>query len=259
MRRDCDTGTERLRAHVEHGVGWIAFDNPAKHNALTADMFVALGDVAERFAHDHDVRVVVVRGAGDGPFASGADIGQLDSGELNRAPTGARAPGGLARIEKPVIAMIRGWCLGGGVMVALDADLRIAAEDAVFGIPAAKLGVGYPPEAVSHLVDLIGPAHTAEMLFSAHRLGAREAHRLGLVNRVVAPADLGPAVEALAADIAALAPLSHVAHKRTIRATRRPVTDPSVLDAIAGAWRSEDCAEGRRAFLERRPAVFRGR
>jgi enoyl-CoA hydratase len=259
-----DTGTDRMLAHVEDGVGWIVYNNPDKHNAMSLDMLQAVTRICDAYASDPAVRVVVLRGAGERAFISGADIAQLDSGELSVPPGRAVADdagsGALAALDKPVIAMIHGWCLGGGVMVALGADIRICADDAVFGIPAAKLGVGYPYDATAALVALVGPGHAAEIMYGGRRLDAAEAERIGLVNRVVPKAELEPAVRALAAEIAANAPLSHVAHKRSIRAAVHATTDREpVRSAIAAAWASADASEGRRSFLERRPALFTGR
>jgi len=266
-----ETGTERLLASVDEGVGWIVFNNTDKHNALTADMLAGLSVACTAFGEDPSVHAVVVRGAGEQAFVSGADIAQLDSGALSRSPassragTAARADSGgssLLRIEKPVIAMIHGYCLGGGVGVALAADIRLCAEDAQFGIPAAKLGVGYPYDATSQLVALVGPGWAAEMLFAGARIDAAAAARIGLVNRSIRKDDLEAEVRALARTIAGNAPLSHVAHKRAIQTAISP--DPAarleaVEAAVDAAWASEDFAEGRAAFRERRPAHFAGR
>ncbi len=265
-----DTGCAQLHATVDaDGIGVIVFDNPAKHNAMTADMLAALGRVRRAFAADPGVRVVVVTGAGDRAFISGADIAQLGGGALPTpastpapapdAPTGP-GPGGALDVGRPVLAMIRGYCIGGGLMIALAADVRICSEDASFAIPAAKLGVGYPHEATATLVALVGPGQAAEILYSGRRIDAREAERIGLVNRVV-PADaLEDTVFALAREIAANAPLSHVAHQRSIRAAvhGRPEDRAAVDAAVQAAWASADFREGAAAFLERRPPTFTG-
>jgi enoyl-CoA hydratase len=266
-----ETGTERLIASVDDGVGWIVFNNTDKHNAMTSDMLAGFALACDRFAADPAVRVVVLRGAGDKAFISGADIGQLDSGEMGGQrgvsddSAGGRAGRGLTTalttMDKPVLAMIQGYCLGGGVAMALGADLRICSDDAQFGIPAARLGVGYPYEATAQLVALVGPGQAAEILFAGARIGAAEAARLGLVNRSVAKADLEETVRSLALLIAGNAPLSHVAHKRAIRAASiggHPDDEAAIAAAIAAAWYSKDFVEGRRAFLERRPAQFTG-
>jgi enoyl-CoA hydratase/carnithine racemase len=260
-----ETGCERLRASVADGVGTIVFDNPEKHNAMTGEMLAALARVTQVFARDPAVRVVVVRGAGERAFVSGADINQLGSGEIGTPPpepgAAAASPRRMLAVGKPVLAMIHGYCIGGGVMVALAAHVRVCADDAQFGIPAAKLGVGYPHEATTTLVALVGPGHAAEILLSGRRLDAAEALRIGLVNHVVAKPDLEEFVHALARDIADNAPLSHVAHQRSIHAavTADPAERAAVDDAIAAAWASADFREGAAAFLERRAPHFEGR
>jgi len=260
-----DTGCDRLHASVHaDGIGTIVFDNPDKHNAMTGDMLAAFSRVCAAFTNDPDVRVVVVTGAGDRAFISGADIAQLSSGALS-APGAADAQqaaiGGLRAVTKPTIAMIHGWCLGGGVMVALDADIRICSTDAVFGIPAARLGVGYPHAATATLVALVGPGQASEILYSARRIDAADAERIGLVNRAVPHEHLEREVLDLARSIAANAPLSHRAHGASIRAAvSGNDADLAAVDpAIATAWASEDFTEGGRAFAERREPRFEGR
>jgi enoyl-CoA hydratase/carnithine racemase len=210
-----------------------------------------------------------VRGAGDAAFVSGGDIGQMRTGSVpTSGGDGSLQPvaGGLGALDKPVIAMVHGFCLGGGVAVALAADIRYCSDDAQFGIPAARLGVAYPYENTARLVAVLGAAHAAELLFGGGRIDAPEALRIGLVNRVFPKAELEPAVHSLATSIASNAPLSHVAHKRSIRAAASAgdraagaADRDQIDDAIAAAWRSEDFTEGRTAFLERREARFAGR
>lgn len=266
-----DTGTPKMIATVDDdGIGWIVYNNPEKHNAMTADMLAAVSHICAAYEADPAVRVVVLRGAGDKAFISGADIAQLESGEIEgrrAAPDDAAMAAnsgttGLSALSKPLIAMINGWCLGGGVMVALSADIRIASDNARFGIPAAKLSVGYPYQAVEQLVALCGPGHASEILFAGRRFDAAEAARIGLVNRVVPQADLEEHVRSLAADIAANAPLSHVSSKLSVRGAARsgsPENVSAIHAAIAAAWASEDHREGTRAFLERRAPRFTGR
>lgn len=266
--RTLDTGSDRLHATVTDGIGTIVFDNPEKHNAMTGEMLAGVSRASAAFVADPDVRVVVVRGAGERAFVSGADINQLGGGQIPAPPAipdAARdapaSPGGLLRVGKPVIALIHGYCIGGGVMVALAADIRYCSDDAQFGIPAAKLGVGYPHEATSTLVALVGPGQAAEILFSGRRIDADEAARIGLVNRVFPKHELDGAVDALAHEIAANAPLSHVAHQRSIHAavTADPAERAGVDEATAAAWASDDFREGASSFLERRTPEFRGR
>ena len=161
-----------------------------------------------------------------------------------------------------MIAMIRGYCIGGGLLTALQADIRIASDDATFGVPAARLGVGYGFAGVESLVALVGPARTAEILFSARRLPAAEALQIGLVNRVVAADELRDAVEAMARTIRDNAPLTVAACKAAIREVGRPPDrrDLDRVDALVEAcFTSEDYREGQRAFLDKRAPHFTGR
>jgi enoyl-CoA hydratase len=157
--------------------------------------------------------------------------------------------------------MIRGFCIGGGLLTALQADIRIAAADSQFGIPAARLGLGYGYSGVTTLLSLVTPAQAAEILFSARRFSAAEAVQMGLINRVVPPGDLREEVMSLAAGIAANAPLTVAAAKAAIRAAARPQPqDLARVEAmIEACYRSEDYQEGQRAFAEKRPPAFRGR
>lgn len=265
-----DTGCDQLHATVDDGIGLIVFDNPAKHNAMTGDMLAALGRVRLAFTADPDVRVVVVRGVGDRAFISGADIAQLGSGKMGTPPpssapagtaAGPPATRGALAVGKPVIAMIHGYCIGGGLMIALGADVRICSDDASFGIPAAKLGVGYPYEATATLVALVGPGQASEILFTGRRIDAPEAARIGLVNRVVAKDALEDEVMTMARVIVVNAPLSHVAHQRSIHAavSGRDDEQADVDEAIATCWASDDFREGAASFMERRDPTFLGR
>jgi enoyl-CoA hydratase/carnithine racemase len=269
---------ERLTVTREDGVARITFDDPERHNALTPAMSAALRDAVEALAPDRDVRVVVLRGAGDRAFMSGADIGGLpdelptpgagaaggdaDDAAARQARFTAGGPGVLLRLPQPVIALVHGWCLGGGLLTALCADLRVASDDAVFGIPAARLGVGYPYPAAELLVHLAGAAAASEVLLTGERFGAADAQRLGLVHRVVPKADLDAAVDTLATTVAANAPLTLIAAKRSIRAVlggSRADDVAAAESAVAACWASEDFREGRQAFAEKRRPRFAGR
>ena len=263
------TGTGQLLAELsDDGIATVTFNNPAKRNALTREMRSALPGVLDRLNEDRDVRVVVVTGAGDKAFTAGADISEFGAqrtspearAEYDRGQAAIAAA--WASLEKPVIAMIRGFCLGGGLSVALQTDIRIAAEDSQFGIPAARLGLGFGFAGVTTLLTLIGPAWASEVLFSARRCTAAEALQMGLVNRVV-PADrLAAEVHGLARAIAQNAPLTVAACKAAIRqaasAPGQPAT-PRVQTMIEACFQSTDYREGQRAFAEKRPPAFTGR
>lgn len=262
-----ELATEKMIALVEDRIGWMIYNNPARHNALSLEMQQAVPPILGSFAELDEVRVVVLRGAGERAFVSGADISEFEElrstvetrERYDRA--GVEAGRALALLEKPVIAMIQGFCMGGGLATALHADLRIASDDAQFGIPAARLGVGYRFGGIQMLVDLVGPSRASDILFSARRIPADEALQMGLVNRVVNRAELEPEVRALAANIAGNAPLTVKAAKFAIRQVLR---DPAKRDLercealVEACFRSGDYVEGRRAFLEKRPPVFRG-
>jgi len=263
-----NTGTDRLLARVEDGVGWITFNNPERHNALTLDMQRAIPPTLDALAADPGVRVIVIAGAGERAFVSGADISEFAE---HRTSTDARAEfdavsratwDAWERTPLPVVAMIRGYCIGGGLLTAIAADVRIAAQDATFAIPAARLGLGYPIDALEPLVALVGPAWAAELLFSARRVGAEEARSIGLVNRVVAGGELAAAVAAFARQVAENAPLTVRAAKAALTALRRPAHERDLAHAreLADAcFRSEDYLEGQRAFREKRAPRFEGR
>lgn len=260
--------TDKMQAEVRDGVGWIVFNNPARRNAVSQEMNEALAEIATGFEDDPDVRVVVMRGAGDRAFVSGADISEFEEkrsgGDAQRAydEAAGRAAAALGRVTKPIVAMIRGYCIGGGLATALRADVRIAADDARFAIPAARLGLGYRYPGVQSLVQLVGPAYAAEILLSARHLTADEALRMGLVNRVVAVDDLEEAVLELVGAMAANAPLTMKAAKAAIREALR---DPERRDLehvdrlVTACFESEDYIEGRRAFMDKRTPRFQGR
>jgi enoyl-CoA hydratase/carnithine racemase len=262
-----ETGTDKLLAEVAGPVATVTFNNPARRNALSAEMRDALPPLLAALNADGDVRVVVVTGAGEAAFASGADISEFGAQRTDPADRVAydRGQAALAHawaaVDKPVIAMIRGFCLGGGLVTALAADIRIASDDSQFGIPAARLGLGYGFTGVTALMNLIGPARTAEVLFSARRFPAAEALRMGLVNQVVPAGDLRPAVFGLAEDISRNAPLTIAAAKAAIREATRPAgqRDLARVEAMVEAcFRSADYLEGQRAFAGKRPPAFTG-
>lgn len=262
-----ETGTPKLRAERRGHVATLTFDNPDKLNALAHEMQRALPEVVTAIQADDEARVLVMTGAGDRAFVSGADISEFedrrtdpdDRAVYDRA--GSAAGSAWAAFRKPVIARIRGYCIGGGLLTALAADFRIASDDSQFGVPAAKLGLGYPLSGVDALAGVVGRAWAAEILFTARRLSAHEALQAGLVNRVVPVQQLDDAVADLADRIAANAPLTIAAVKASLQQLRRPPDQrdhDGVADLVEACFRSDDYREGQAAFLERRTPRFRG-
>jgi enoyl-CoA hydratase/carnithine racemase len=263
------TSTNTAQVHVasEAGVGWITLDNPGKYNAISLPMWRTMGQALTDFAADEALRCVVLRGQGELAFCSGADISQFES--VRSAPEASAEYDRLTEevmqqvraFPKPTLALIRGFCLGGGVALAMCCDLRFAAAGARFGIPAARLGIGYRYSAVKALTDLVGPALAKQILFTGDRFPAEEAARIGLVNELLAPDQLEERVRAIAGTIARNAPLSIASAKYAVATA---VGDPG---HDAGRCRelekicvdSADHKEGRRAFMEKRTPVFHGR
>jgi enoyl-CoA hydratase/carnithine racemase len=261
-------GTDKMAAHKDGAIGWITFDNPARRNAVSLEMWQALADIVADYAADDAIRVIVLKGAGDKAFVSGADISEFgekrssaqNSREYNE--TSLRAMTALQDVDKPTIAMIRGWCVGGGVALAVACDIRIASDDSGFAIPAAKLGLGYNFEGVRRLVQLVGPAFAREIFFTARKFTAAEAVAMGLVNRLVPAAELEASVREYAGTIAGNAPLT-VASIKTLVA--QALKDESARDmalcreVVDRCFASADYVEGRTAFMEKRKPRFTGR
>jgi enoyl-CoA hydratase/carnithine racemase len=251
------SGTVRLER--DGAIGWVTIDNQTRRNALSGEMFALLGDHLRTLDADPDVRAIVLRGAGDRAFAAGADIGRLNTDIPSPAPS-TEEPS--FAVETPLVAMIHGACMGAGLLLALTADVRIAADDARFAVPAARLGVAYPYDGVSQLVAAAGPAAAGEILLTGATFEAADAARWGLVSRVVAKAELEATVRHTAAAIATGAPLTARAAKTAIQAVLAGSPPDAVAradEAIRACWASDDLREGQRAFAEKRPPVFRGR
>ena len=261
------TEAPNLRLDRQGDIGFVIASNPARMNAFTAGMWKAVPQVLAAAEADPAIRVIVLRGAGRRAFSAGADISEFDSARAGDATAAYDALNdaafrALSQCAKPTLAMIHGFCLGGGLAIALCTDIRLADEDAEFAIPAAKLGLGYNARWVRPLLAAVPPAKAKEMLFTGRRFKVAEAQAIGLVNAVVPAAELEARTLALAAEIAANAPLTVRAAKRTIdELVRNPQTpDLAALDAaVAACFQSEDYAEGRLAFKEKRKPRFQGR
>jgi enoyl-CoA hydratase len=258
--------TENMLAEVDGAIGWMTFNKPARRNAVSLDMWEAIPVILDRFEQDPAVRVIVLKGAGEQAFVSGADISQFEKARSSEASNAEydriseEAGRRLATCSKPTIAMIRGFCIGGGLAIALGCDLRIANEEARFGIPAARLGLGYGASGVKKLMEVVGPAFTKEIFFTARHFSAVEAREMGLVNRVVADRSLEAYVRDYCGTIADNAPMTMHALKRTVgELVRGEKADLAACERLVKAcFESQDYIEGRRAFMEKRRPVFRG-
>ena len=260
--------TQKILADVRDGIGWLTFNQPERRNAVSLEMWQGIGDALEVFQNDSAVRVVVMKGAGGKAFVSGADISEFDAQRANAeqrrqyGEISARGGRALAQLEKPLLAMIQGYCIGGGLAIALNADVRFATPGSTFGIPAAKLGLGYEYAGTAALARLVGPSHARDILFSARFLDAEEALRIGLINFVVSESELEPRVQAYAATIAANAPLTIRAAKASLKAFERYSDVAAARDVaplVDACFDSNDYKEGRRAFAEKRKPRFEGR
>jgi enoyl-CoA hydratase len=259
--------TDKVLSRKEGGVGYVVFNNPERHNAMSLDMWAATGRIMDEFKTDDSLRVVVLTGAGTRAFVSGADISRFGAERSTEAAvahyndTVDKASAALHAYPKPTIAMIRGYCIGGGLGIAMCCDLRIATENATFAVPAAKLGLGYGHTGVKRLLDVVGPSFTKEIFYTARQFTAEEAKVMGLINRVVPDAELESYVKTYAETIANNAPLTIKALKNVVGELLKDESrrDVAGMEAVVNAcFRSKDYIEGRDAFLQKRKPVFTG-
>lgn len=260
--------TGQIRVLTTGHVATIIIDNPARRNALTFAMWQQFGDALDTLEADGNIRCIIVRGEGGKAFASGADISEFDT--LRSSPAAVetynkaceRAMDRLSDIAKPTIAMIEGFCVGGGMALAVSCDIRIAAANARFAIPAAKLGVGYDYPGISRLVQIVGPSRAKEIFFTARIYEAAEVWEMNLLNKLVPEGELAVTVKDYAALIAGNAPITIASVKRAVTTA---TAEPGQRDIAAchaaelACFQSEDYAEGRKAFAEKRKPVFHGK
>jgi enoyl-CoA hydratase/carnithine racemase len=260
--------TDKMQFEVDPPIGTMIFNNPARHNAVSSDMWARAAEIMQQFTDDPSVRVVIVTGAGGKAFVSGADISKFEDERANAAAeevyhantTAARDK--LVNCPKPTIAKIRGYCIGGGVATALGCDIRICSDNARFAVPAAKLGVGYDYDGIRRLIDVVGPSFAKEIFFTARQFSAQEAKDMGLVDRVVPADELDDYVRDYAMTMAANAPMTMHAAKVAILESLKDAADRDIAlcdRLVDECHASQDYNEGRTAFMEKRKPNFVGR
>src|SRR5262245_49184244 len=259
--------TDKMLARKDGGVGYVIFNNPERHNAVSLDMWAAATRILDDFRNDDAVRVVVVTGAGGKAFISGADISRFGDERSSEAAvahynaTVAAANNAFYEFPKPTIAMIQGYCIGGGLGLAICCDLRICSDNSRFGIPAAKLGLGYGYPGIKRLTDVVGPSFAKEIFYTARHFDAEEARTMGLVNRVVPAAELEAYVKSYATTIAGNAPLTIDAVKYIVGQVTKPESERNLtraVEMVQKCFASKDYVEGRTAFAEKRKPMFTG-
>ena len=261
------TQTDKMLSRKEGGVGYLIFNNPERHNAVSLEMWDAASGILVDFAADNAVRVVVLTGAGGKAFVSGADISKFESERPSKDAIDRynaavdQANTAVYEFPKPTIAMIRGYCIGGGVGLALCCDLRICSDNSKFGVPAAKLGLGYGFKGIKKLVDVVGPSFAKEIFFTARQFTAAEALQMGLVNRALPDAEVEKYVKDYAETISGNAPLTVNSVKYIVGEVVKDENKRNLKrcdDLVAQCFASKDYVEGRKAFMEKRKPAFTG-
>jgi len=260
--------TDKMLMRRDGAIGHMIFNQPEKRNAVSLAMWQRAQEILDAFEADPEVRVVVLSGAGGKSFVSGADISEFESqrgtAEAQRhynAQTG-HVYDRIAAFPKPTVAMIEGFCIGGGLNLACVCDIRICSEKSQFGMPAARLALGYPFAAIQRLANIVGIANARDLMYTARRIDAAAAERIGLVQQVVPSEALADTVAAYAGTIAENAPMTVAAMKYI---STQVLADPAERDLdrcqamVDACFASEDYKEGRRAFMEKRKPVFQGR
>ena len=259
--------SEKMLSRVEEGVGYITFNNPEKHNAVSIEMWDALEKILDEFRSSKDIRVIVLNGAGGKSFVSGADISKFDKERsskeaiLSYNKRTQKVYELLETFPKPTIAMIDGYCIGGGLNLAVCCDIRICSEKSKFAMPAAKLSLGYPFSSIKRLFDVMGPGMAKHFMFTAEKISASEALACGLVQKLVNEENIETYVRDYALTISHNAPLTIKAMKQIgIEILKNPdERDLLLCEQLASAcFDSEDYKEGRKAFLEKRKPNFKG-
>lgn len=259
------TSSQHIQASRDGSIGWLVLNRPARRNALSAEMWAAIPPSIAALENSADIRTIVIRGAGSDAFAAGADISEF-SESRSSASSGedyerlhAAALASIRLASRPVVAMIQGYCIGGGLAIALACDLRVADGSAVFALPPARLGLAYPLDGLRDLVAAVGASNAKDLLFTARRLKAQDALRIGLINHHFA--DIEPDTRALCAEISAGAPLTIIHCKQAINLISQQTghaDEERVAEIAAACFDSADYAEGRAAFAAKRKPVFKG-
>ena len=259
--------TEKMLSRVKDGVGYITFNNPEKHNAVSIEMWDALEQILDGFRSSKDIRVIVLNGAGGKAFVSGADISKFDKERSSKEAVLSynkrtqKVYENLETFPKPTIAMIDGYCIGGGLNLAVCCDIRICSEKSKFAMPAAKLSLGYPFSSIKRLFDVMGLGMAKHFMFTAEKISASEALACGLVQKLVSEDSIDSYVKDYALNIANNAPLTIKAMKQIGIEISKNSDERDLLlcEKLASAcFDSEDYKEGRKAFMEKRKPNFQG-